>query len=289
MRRLKASSFPGDTIIGSDLPVDLGVVVGLVVALGAIVGSNAIEGGSVASLINPAAMLLIFAGTTGVTAMSVGMSNFKRVPGLMGQAFKKGGKDPHRLVETIVAFAQKARREGLLALEEDIQKLDEPFLSKGLQMVVDGADPEMVETVLMTQVSLTEHQRNSGAAIFEAAGGYAPTMGIVGTVMGLIHVLGNLENPSELGPAISVAFLATFWGIALANVLFLPLASKLKVAAKEETEIREMTVEGILSIQKGDSPTVVKEKLQAFLSAHSQPKGAKAAPAVSPQAGEEHA
>ncbi len=269
--------------------MDVGVLVGLIVALVGVIGGNIVEGGKVSALFNISAMMIIFGGTIGATMVSVGMGQFMRMPKLIGAAFKKPHVEPHQVVESLVAFAQKARREGLLALEEEVQNLQDKFMAKGLQMVVDGADPEMVEGVLLTEVSLEEKRKHTDAAMFEAAGGFAPTMGIIGTVLGLIHVLSSLENPDELGPAISVAFLATFWGIFIANLFFLPLAGKLKANAKEETEMKEMIVEGILSIQKGDSPTIVREKLQAFLSPEARAKPAEGKAAGGLQAGEEHA
>lgn len=270
--------------------MEIGVVLGLVIAVGSLLVSNLIEGGSIASLINPSAMLLILGGTIGATMVSVGLKNFLSLPGLFAQAFRRQEANPAQAMETLIAFAQKARREGLLALEEDVQQLPDKFMGKGLQMVVDGADTEMVETILMTEVELTQKHILAGAGIFETAGGYAPTMGIIGTVMGLIHVLGNLENPNELGPAIAVAFLATLWGIATANIVWLPLASKLKVLAREEADLRLLVVEGILSIQKGDSPAILREKLAAFVAHRPPAKAAEEEPSgAALKAGEEHA
>lgn len=270
--------------------MEIGVVVGLVIALGSLLAANALEGGQASSLINLPAMMIILGGTCGVTLVSVGFKNFLRVPKLFSLVLKGGSQDITGLVETMVKFAQKARREGLLALEEDIQGLPDRFMAKGLQMVVDGSDPEMVESVLMTEVELRERRQMADAGMFETAGGYAPTMGIIGTVMGLVHVLGNLDEPDKLGPAIAVAFLAALWGIAVANIICLPLAGKLKVSAKEEAEARHLIVEGIISIQKGDSPTIVREKLRAFLSEEPKPaKGEAVAGKRGLEAGEEGA
>lgn len=269
--------------------MDVGVLVGFIIALIGVIGGNIIEGGNVGSLFQVSAMMIIIGGTIGATMVSVGLEQFIRMPKLIGAAMKKNPTDPHQTVEQLVAFAQKARREGLLALEEEIQNLQDKFMAKGLQMIVDGADPEMVEGVLLTEISLEEKRHHADAGMFETAGGFSPTMGIIGTVLGLIHVLSNLSNPDELGPAISVAFLATFWGIFLANLFFLPLAGKLKVNAKEATELKEMIVEGILSIQKGDSPAIVREKLQAFLNPEAKAKPAAEKGSVGLQAGEEHA
>lgn len=268
--------------------MELGVIIGLVIALVGVIGGNIMEGGSVGSLISPSAMLIIFGGTIGATMVSVGFKNFLLLPKLFAAVLKKSQENMSEVVEELIALAQKARREGLLALEEDIQEIKEkdPFLAKGLQMVVDGSDSSLVENVLLTEVELKEKREIAAASIFETAGGFAPTMGIIGTVMGLIHVLGNLENPNELGPSIAVAFLATFWGIALANLILLPIGSKLKIKAKEEAELKHLIVEGVLSIQKGDNPGVVREKLKAFLA---EEKAEKKGGEQAVQAGEEHA
>lgn len=252
--------------------MDLGVILGLVIAVVSILGANMLEGGHVGDLFQLTAMLIIIGGTVGATMVHVGLTDFLRIPALFMGAMKKHGYDRVAIVEQLVSFAQKARREGMLALEEDLQGMNDEFMAKGLQMMVDGIDPEMVEGVLMTETELHERQAQADASIFEAAGGYGPTMGIIGTVMGLIHVLGNLENPDELGPAIAVAFLATLWGILTANIFWLPVAGKMKVNARELSEVRHLVMEGILSIQKGESPGMVKEKLEAFIIGY-KPKG----------------
>lgn len=258
--------------------MDLGVVGGLIIALGAILGANMLEGGTVGSLFNVSATLIILGGTVGATAVSVGLEEMRRLPLYFRWAILKQEAGEGELVETLVRLAQKARREGLLALEEDAQKLEDPFMRRGLQLVVDGADPEMVESVLVTEAELEKERVSAGATLFETAGGFAPTMGIIGTVMGLVHVLSNLEDPDELGPAIAVAFLATLWGILTANILWLPMANKLKGVAKQKAHLRQMILEGIISIQKGDNPGVLRDKLSAFLGgeAASPSRGAKA-------------
>ncbi len=272
------------------VPLEPGVIVGLVVALIAIVGSNAMEGGSVASLISPSALFLILGGTVGATSMSVGLKNVLRVPALIAQSLRRPGGDLAQTIERLVGLAQKARREGLLALEEDIRAIPDELLSQGLQMVVDGTDSEVVEAVLVTKAELSRKHILTGAGVFETAGGYAPTMGIIGTVMGLIHVLSNLENPDELGSAIAMAFLATLWGIATANVFWLPVGNKLKDNARLLGEYQQMIIEGVLSIQKGDSPAMVREKLRAFLPGERKKKKeegeAGVSPAPAPQPGE---
>lgn len=256
--------------------MELGVILGFVVGVGALVVANLAEGGSIASLFQFSAMLIIFGGTIGATMISTGLGGVRGMPATLAGALRKPATDPEQLLETLVAFAQRARREGLLALEDDVRNLKDPFMAKGLQMVVDGIDPEMVEGVLFTEADLEQQKTNAEAGVFETAGGFAPTMGIIGTVMGLIVVLSNLSNPDELGHSIAVAFLATLWGIMSANIFFLPVANKVKANARAEAHLRHMVIEGILSIQKGDSPTMVKEKLNAFLAGEGKKKKAQA-------------
>ena len=167
--------------------------------------------------------------------------------------------------DQLVALADRARREGLLALDAQLGDIEDPFTRNALQLVVDGTDPEMVHTILEAEIDGMAARQAAGAAPFEKAGGFAPTMGIIGTVLGLVHVLQNLAAPSTLGPSISAAFIATLMGVGSANVVFLPIANRLKAISAEEAELRMMTLEGILSIQAGDNPRLVSEKLMSYV------------------------
>ncbi len=269
--------------------MEIGVLLGLLVGVGALLVANALEGGSVASLFQFSAMLIIFGGTIGATMISVGLRRVLAMPRSLVKVLRRRRADPHELMERLVSFALRARREGLLAIEDEVRELEDQFMARGLQMVVDGVDPEMVEGVLVTESELALQRDNEEAAVYETAGGFAPTMGIIGTVMGLIHVLSNLENPDELGPAIATAFLATLWGIMSANIFFLPVANKLKADAREEAHLRHLVIEGVLSIQKGDSPTMVREKLRAFLAGEPEKKKAEEKEAGALRPGEERA
>jgi chemotaxis protein MotA len=168
-------------------------------------------------------------------------------------------------LDLLVSLADKARREGLLALDAQLAEIDDPFTRNALQLVVDGTDPEMVHAILEAEVDGMAARHAAGALPFEKAGGFAPTMGIIGTVLGLVHVLQNLAAPATLGPSISAAFIATLMGVGSANVVFLPIANRLKAISSEEMELRMMTLEGILSIQAGDNPRLVGEKLMSYL------------------------
>lgn len=245
--------------------MDLSTVLGLVIALGALVGALLMDGGHLSSLWSGSAFLLIIGGTIGATAISFPMEDLKQFPKLMRKAFFGSRPDLAKTIDTIVSLVEKARREGLLALQNETANLDDHFLVRGIELVVDGTDPHAVRTIMETDIAFMEKRHKSGAAILEAMGGYAPTIGIIGTVMGLIHVLGNLSEPSKLGPAIAVAFLATFYGIFTANIFYLPMASKLKVRSADEVLMRELILEGVLSLQAGESPRIVREKLQVFV------------------------
>jgi chemotaxis protein MotA len=170
----------------------------------------------------------------------------------------------------MVTIAEKARREGVLSLEADIQgelsdKKYDPMLRKGLRLTVDGSEPELIKHMLENEITFYENHQKKNAGMFEAAGGFAPTMGIIGTVMGLISVLGNLSNPDELGPSVAMAFVATLWGLGSANLFWLPIGAKIKLKTKLEVVQKEVIVEGVMSIQAGENPRTLKEKLEVFL------------------------
>lgn len=224
-----------------------------------------IEGGHLSSLLSLPAFIIVIGGTIGVTIIGFTVQELKNVPTLIKISFMGKDSDPTEMIQVLVRFAEKARREGLLALEDELSSVGNEFVRKGMQLVIDGTDAELVRNILETELNFIQDRHHKGAAILEAAGGYAPTMGIVGTVMGLVHVLGNLNDTENLGPAIAVAFIATLYGIASANVLFLPLAGKLKNRSANEILVYEVALEGILSVQSGDNPRIVEEKLKAFL------------------------
>lgn len=223
------------------------------------------EGGNPASLLNVPAFLIVVGGTLAVTAASTSMEQLKSVPTLYRIAFKGSTLDHAAAVSGLVALAEKARREGLLALENDLQKLDDPYARKGLQLVVDGADSELVQAIMRSEIEAMAERHAAKAEVFTAAGGFAPTLGILGTVMSLVHVLENLSSPSSLGHSIAGAFLATLYGVGSANLVYLPVANKLKELSAEELSYREMVLEAVLSIQAGDNPRLLAEKLEAFL------------------------
>jgi chemotaxis protein MotA len=193
------------------------------------------------------------------------MNDIKQVPKLLKIAFSERKSDVFATINIIVTFAEKARREGLLSLEQELVAIDNYFLRQGVQLVVDGTDPSLVKDILETEMAFEDERHKIGSGIFEQAGGFAPTMGIIGTVMGLINVLGNLANPDELGHAIAVAFIATLYGVSSANLIYLPIAAKLKLRNKPEALEKAVILEGVLSLQAGENPATVRDKLKAFL------------------------
>jgi chemotaxis protein MotA len=168
-------------------------------------------------------------------------------------------------IETIVHFADRARRDGLLALEEEAKDIEDPFLKKGIQLAIDGTDPEIVRDVLETEIAALKERHKVGAKFFADMGAFAPTLGIIGTVLGLVHMLENLEDPSSMGPLIAAAFVATLWGVMTANLIYLPMSNKLKRASGEEVHHKELCVEGILAIQAGANPRTITEQLKSYL------------------------
>jgi chemotaxis protein MotA len=214
----------------------------------------------------PAAFLIVLVSSFGATFLSFGFDQMKAFPKYMKIAFLPGPPpDSGAVINQIVEFADRARREGLLALEDAINTAEEPFLRKGLQMAVDGADPEVVGDVLHTEVQAMKARHKVGSQFMTQLGVYCPTFGIVGAVFGLIATLSHLDDPAELGHGIAGAFVATFWGVFAANGIFLPIGRKLQHLSEEEVRYKELIVEGVLSIQAGSSPRVVDDLLQSFL------------------------
>ena len=245
---------------------DSSTLIGLAIGFGGLLVGYILEGGSPKSLIGFSALIIIVAGTSGAIIVSFGMKPFMTIPKLFKISMQAAMGPSKELVQLLYNFAEKARREGLLSLEDDIDKLGDDFLKKGIRLVVDGVDPEIVRNTLENDITLYEHRKKEEAEILAQAGGYSPTMGIVGTVMGLVLVLANLGgDDSALGHSIAAAFIATLYGIGFANLVWLPVATKLKTKMKEEVLARELILTGILSIQAGENPSLIKDKLGAYV------------------------
>jgi len=259
----------------------IGVVVGgLSIALGA-----TLEGSNVMAVINIPALFIVLGGTLGASMGGASFDAIKAIPMLYKKAFMPDPLDLPGRVAELVGYAEKARRDGLLALDEQLASVEDPYTRKGLQLVVDGTDPELVAEVLEAENDAMRKRHAMCVQPFDKAGGYAPTMGIIGTVFGLVHVLTNLSQPETLGPMISAAFIATLLGVASANVVYLPVSARLKGLSQEELHFREMTLEGILAIQAGENPRFVNEKLMAYVPPKLRPTEEEAAAASSAAGG----
>ncbi|MDB5028434.1 MAG: chemotaxis protein MotA [Candidatus Eremiobacteraeota bacterium] len=254
--------------------MDFATIIGLLLAIGALMLSAWI--GNVDARIifsRYEAFLLVFLGTVGATMVSFPLRTFARSIGLgLRTAFIEPIYHEREVIATLVSFAEKARREGLLALENEAAALEDEFMRKGIQLVIDGRDTDIIRKILETEIAFVQERNQKAEAVFMTMGGFSPTLGIIGTVLGLIAMLkalgslsGSANVAGELGVATAQAFVATFFGIALANLLWIPLGSKIKERAGEQLLLREIMVEGILSIQAGDNPRLLEEKLHAFL------------------------
>lgn len=239
--------------------------IGIAGACAMILMAGIMEGVQLPALINIPAGMIVFGGTTCAVFASVGMRRFMLIPKLYIKAFTAAPPDPADRVSTLVGFAERARKDGLLALEEDIERIDDPFLRKGMQLVVDGTDPDLLYEILETEIDAMSARHKDGYGVFEKAGGLAPTIGVLGTVVSLIHVLGNLSAPETLGPMIAGAFLATLYGVGSANVVFYPVCYTLMSLSAAEADERRLVLEGIMAIQAGDNPRVVQEKLLSYV------------------------
>jgi len=246
--------------------MDPGTLAGVVLALVAIMVSTILEGGSPMSLVLIPPIILVLFGTLGA-AMAAGtmqdtitaLTKYSKV----GLLAKKANDDGS--IDVLVKLAERARKEGLLALEDAIKTVEDPFLRKGLEMAVDGTDPEELREILEAQIDAKRKADSQGAKFYMDAGGYSPTLGIIGTVMGLVHVLENLSTPAELGHLIAGAFVATLWGVMLANIVWLPLGNKIKRVSGMECHHMEVLVEGVLAIQAGANPRMIAQKLRSLL------------------------
>jgi chemotaxis protein MotA len=244
-----------------DLATLLGLVVGwLSVAAGAI-----LKGGKPEYYISIPAFLLVFGGTFGATVVSYPLKHILDLPRVTLHAFLHRSCDLPGTVNRLIRFADRARREGLLSLEGELRDGDDPFLARGLRLVVDGTDSAVVRDILETDMALMEERHRIGESVYTTMAGFSPTLGIIGTVISLINMMQQLDDPSKLGHMLAAAFIATLYGVAFANLVFLPLANKLRARSQEEVLFRQIVTEGVLAIQAGENPRVIEEKLRAFL------------------------
>jgi chemotaxis protein MotA len=255
--------------------MDFGTIGGIVFAIGMILVGQAIEGGHVSSILQLTAAMIVFGGTIGAVMVSFPIKEFFRGIKMGAGALTQKKSDLQQILDQIVDLAGVARRDGVLALEQRLPELKDPFLKRAVGFIVDGVDATVARDSLETEIVREFEEATVGAKVFEAMGGYAPTVGILGAVLGLIHVMENLNDPSKLGGGIATAFVATVYGVGSANLLFLPLANKIKRKLAIEKERRVLIAEGALSIQAGLNPRVLREKLLAYAGLHGAPQPAK--------------
>jgi chemotaxis protein MotA len=244
--------------------MDILSMVGILMALVAILGGNILEGGHTSSLVQLTAFVIVGGGTLGAVMVQTPIRTFVRSMKIAVWVVLPVKLRPEEVAEKIVNWSNIARREGLLGLEAIAEEEQDAFARKGLQLLVDGSEPEVIRSILEVEIDSKEHQDLQAAKVFDGMGGYSPTIGIIGAVMGLIHVMNNLADPSKLGSGIATAFVATIYGVGFANLLFLPMANKLKSQVHSQTQFREMIVEGVISIAEGENPRNIETKLQGF-------------------------
>ena len=238
---------------------------GVVIGFSALIGGNFLEGGSWQSLVNGPAALIVIGGTVGAAILQTPPACLKRALQLFRWVFRPPYLQFNKGIASVVSWATAARKEGLLGLENIAESEKDGFSRKGLQMLVDGVEPEMIRHVLENDVIVAEQRDFDAVHFYESMGGYAPTIGIIGAVMGLIHVMRHLTNPAELGPGIAVAFVATIYGVAFANLLLLPIANKLRQCVRASSQYRELMIEGIIAIADGENPRAIEMKLSGYL------------------------
>ncbi len=245
--------------------MDIALLAGLGLAIAAIAMGLMSSGGDIGTFIDIPSLLITVVGSLGSTIASQPKEvGFKIIQIMLG-VLKTPKLDFIGMIRTLVSFSEKARREGLLSLEENLEELEDPFLKKALQLVVDGTDPEVLKNMLYTEMEIFEDNLNAQRALLEAGGAYAPAFGMIGTLVGLISMLKSLNDPSSLGPSMAVALITTLYGSILANVFYLPMADKLKSRAAKQVQLKRMILEGVLSIQAGENPRILEEKLKSFL------------------------
>jgi chemotaxis protein MotA len=246
--------------------LDIATIIGLVMAAVAILGGQALEGGHVGSLIQPTAAIIVLGGTFGACfvqfPLNVALSSFKS----LFKAFQQPKGNNNAIIQDIIRLANKARKEGVISLEADTQKLEDPFLKRALTMAMDGVEPKVLRDTMELEINNLEEESEQPIKFWSAAGGYAPTIGIIGAVLGLIHVMENLSDPSKLGGGIATAFVATVYGLVTANIIYIPMAGKLKLKSKTLMVAKEIMLVGVIGILEGENPRLIEDKLKSYLS-----------------------
>ena len=245
--------------------MDIASVGGILIAIIGILGGLMIEGGSITQITQPTAMMIVLGGTMGAVMLQFPLDIFLAALKQFMRVFLSKGTNNEAVVAQLVAFAVKARRGGILSLDSDLPTVEDPFLKQTLMLAVDGTEPSAVRQIMKLELDNTAEFEERIPQVFESAGGFAPTVGIIGAVLGLIQVMQHLDNINEVGRGIAIAFVATIYGVGLANLVFLPAAGKLRIRQQEEQMVKEMMLEGVISIQEGMNPRMIEIKLRTFL------------------------
>ncbi len=246
--------------------MDIATLIGICSAFG-LVWVSIMLGGSVSWFLNYPSLMIVIGGTMGATLINYPISDVLSVFRITRNVFTHRTASPNRIIGLIVDFARQARQEGILSFEDRLFDVEDPFLVRGIQMAIDGMEAKAIQTVLETEVTCLEERHHLGADIFSTMGTYAPAVGMLGTIIGLVQMLMQMKDPSAIGAPMAVALLTTFYGTILANLLFLPIAGKLRVRSQQEILVKQIVIEGVLAIQSGENHRMVEQKLKAFLSA----------------------
>jgi len=245
--------------------MDLATLIGIIAAFG-LVGWSIISGDGASTFLEPKSLLIVVGGTFGATLICFPLRTLVSVMGVVRKAFFNSGIDAGALIATLADMATRARKEGLLSLQDSTDEVDDSFYKAGLQLVIDGQEADTIEQILTTELQYIEARHRVGAELMKTMGTIAPAFGMIGTIIGLIQMLGSMEDPSSIGPAMAIALITTFYGALLANVVFLPLATKLQTLSTFEIQEKTLILEGLLSIHAGDNPRILKQKLSSFVS-----------------------
>ncbi len=256
--------------------MQIGPALGIIVALAFILLGNLLEGGHLGSIVGGPAAMIVVGGTVGAVMVQYPLGTIKSSLTMAGSTFKKSPYDMMKIIDEIVDYANRARRDGVLALEKVAPSASDPFMAKALMMVVDGADSNTIRDTMEVNISQREEHGEDAAKVFEAAGGYAPTIGIIGAVLGLIHVMSNLADINAVGSGIAAAFVATIYGVAVSNIIFLPFAARMKLILRDDILTKTMMLNGVLAIQEGMNPKVIRDRLSEFAPGHDHKEPAKA-------------
>jgi chemotaxis protein MotA len=251
--------------------MDFATIIGLILSLGAILGAFSLEGGDLESVFGLAPMLIVIGGTLGATIVTTSVATVRQVPNYLWLAFTKQSHSFSIVIDHMVSLAEKARREGILGLEADLKKITQPFFRKAILLLIDGTEVTVLREILETEIAYIEDRHKRGITFFQKAGGFAPTLGILGTVLGLVQALGNTSDASKMAAAIAAAFIATLWGVGLANLFLLPVSDKLRMKNDEEVAYLELITEGVVAIQSGENPHNIRVRLNSFVPPSGRP------------------